>query len=193
VRLVQGVLDTAVETLLMDEVSRVTNVSDTLAAQPDAQNWLLVRNKNDPAWMEANVPKDERARVEADLAAGYAIVLPRQAASGGRSAPGWWRIDPATGQTLGIDRHGRGAAMIEYTLNFTIVFAACLAGGAAAGKAGGSTPSGERDVAGNRRAVIICAFAAVGFAAMAPMLGTTSALKVIIGGLATGATGGYAL
>jgi hypothetical protein len=187
------VLDTAVETLLMDEVARVTNVSDTLAAQPDAQSWLLVRNKNDPSWMEANVPKDERARVEADLAAGYAVVLPRQAASGGRSAPGWWRVDPATGQTLGMDGHGRGAAIIEYTLNFHIVFAVCLAGGAAAGKAGGSTPSGERDVAGNRRAIIICAFVAVGFAAMAPMLATTSALKVIVGGVATGAAGGYAL
>ncbi len=54
-----------------------------------------------------------KASVQADLDAGYAVILPeRPAEPGARS--GWWRVNPATGETLGIGTGGYGDSMVEY-------------------------------------------------------------------------------
>ena len=39
------------------------------------------------------------------------VIVPPKASQG---ALGWWRIDPSTGQTLGIGRQGWGQATTEY-------------------------------------------------------------------------------
>jgi len=59
-------------------------------------------------------------RADRDLAAGYALVVPGKpiAGSGADAAAriGWWRIDPKTGQTIGVMDNGFNAAMTEDTV-----------------------------------------------------------------------------
>ena len=44
-----------------------------------------------------------------DLAAGYVVIVPVDVPTA--AATGWWRVDPATGETLGIISDGRGAVV----------------------------------------------------------------------------------
>lgn len=60
-----------------------------------------------------------------DLDAGYVIVLPVGAATD--SSMAWWRVDPATGETLGILADGRGGVVVATLALATIVgFAAAF-------------------------------------------------------------------
>ena len=54
-----------------------------------------------------------RASVQRDLAAGYVVILPERPAEPG-ARTGWWRVNPATGETLGIGTGGYGDAIVEY-------------------------------------------------------------------------------
>lgn len=61
-----------------------------------------------------------------DLAAGYHLVLPADGAAA--EQPAWWRVDAATGETLGVTFDGRGQSLTEYSIKlydnaFTLVFA----------------------------------------------------------------------
>ena len=50
--------------------------------------------------------------IQADLARGFAVVLPGRAA--GSTGPlAWWRVNPVTGETLGMGMNGRGTAATE--------------------------------------------------------------------------------
>jgi hypothetical protein len=52
--------------------------------------------------------------MEQDLKAGYAVVFPPDArAVGGDQRIAWWRVDPRTGHTLGINHLGWGASATE--------------------------------------------------------------------------------
>ncbi len=54
-----------------------------------------------------------KASVQADLDAGYVVILAeRPTEPGGRT--GWWRVNPATGETLGVSTGGYGDSMVEY-------------------------------------------------------------------------------
>jgi hypothetical protein len=61
-----------------------------------------------------------------DLEAGYAVALPGVEAADATEGPYWWRIDPATGATLGVGPDGRGVSMTEWTI-VAIVAGAFLA------------------------------------------------------------------
>lgn len=60
-----------------------------------------------------------------DVERGYAVVLPSARATG-VSDLAWWRVDPATGETLGVGADGRGTAATEYSIPFWV--SATLAG-----------------------------------------------------------------
>jgi hypothetical protein len=72
--------------------------------------------------------------VRADLERGYAVIIPQTAISGAESS-GWWRVDPATGETLGVVTGGYGLEAVEYvTLFFSIAMGGistgtCIASG----------------------------------------------------------------
>ncbi len=78
------------------------------------------------------LPAEARFNLQRDLDLGYAALLPQ-------GADTWWRVDLATGETLGITADGRGSAMTEYTIMlydnaFTLMFAVksfndCTTGG----------------------------------------------------------------
>lgn len=70
------------------------------------------------------LPSDALPQLEADLNAGYVLILPETTPKGVNEF-GWWRIDPLTGQTLGVNQNGLGAASIEYAVLLrSVAFAA---------------------------------------------------------------------
>ncbi|MGN6726515.1 MAG: transglutaminase domain-containing protein [Tepidisphaeraceae bacterium] len=115
VRLRQGVLDTTAEALLIGNCGRVHNTSDLFTASPTS--WKTVRSADDAAIQ--SLPADAQARMKQDLAAGYVVVAPATLPTD--RAACWWRIDPKTGQTLGIGAMGWGQSSTETTLHYTRV------------------------------------------------------------------------
>jgi hypothetical protein len=99
-RIAQGVADTAFESVVYGCAKGVTCVrapstSDLFAAS-SGKGWAVVTT---PAGAAA-----------ADASAGYAIV------ANGPAAASWWRIDPTTGETLGMNPMGGDAAAEEAAL-----------------------------------------------------------------------------
>ena len=185
VQLAQGILDTNAETLLMDQNGRVPTVSDHFAGQPDAQLWLVVHDKTSPEFQKLDLSPDTRIRMEDELAQGFAIVLPQQASASAEQAC-WYRVDPVTGEALGINGLGWGATMTEYAAVGFIAFDACLAIAGARGKLSGTTSMGER-----ARGVGVCAL--TGVAAGAAAVTAAFGAAAIVGGAAAGGAGGLAL
>ena len=179
-RLAGGVLDTSAETILIGD-DRAPNVSDLLAADADAGRWMVVRRADDAQWADAAVSPDLRARVNADLADGFVAVVPRVGAGG---VPGWWRIDPATGHTLGMGESGWGTSMTERAILFFLVWDTCEIASIAAGKIGPGAPAGS----GPRQA-IACALLGLGVGAGVSAM-TADALLIAA---ATGLGAGYAI
>lgn len=124
VRLEQGVVDTNAEAILamagcqlLERMSACTQVENTseMFAKPfrESMGWLTVRTVPELASPEMELPKDMQVRIEQDLAAGYAVVVPKRAIHvGEHTVAGWWRVDPKSGQVLGIGKNG-GQTTVE--------------------------------------------------------------------------------
>ena len=60
-----------------------------------------------------------KAAVQRDLAAGYLVIAPDEAPHG-ETMMAWWRINPRTGETLGMGESatggGGGVEMVEYVM-----------------------------------------------------------------------------
>lgn len=116
VRIAQGVTDTVAETLIQVDCTDAgcyrENASDRLAT--DGASSLHVSTPADGV----GLPPRVRALTGNDAAAGYAVLLPA------KSSPKmtWWRVDPQTGETLGMGVAG-GISMTEYALMFFNVVA----------------------------------------------------------------------
>jgi hypothetical protein len=122
-RLRQGVADGNVESILMTAASRsapgrpTDSAADALAAgRSNGSKWLVLRSTDDAAWKSVHLPEPSRARVERDLKAGYAVLVSPDAPKGeGRGGGAWWRVNPRTGEALGMTGDGwGGATMVEY-------------------------------------------------------------------------------
>ena len=113
VRLDQGVLDTVTEQQLLGAAA--TGNTSQLYERSLAKGvaWHALREAGDLEKTKA-LPEDLRARMRADLGDGSWVCAPEQTVEcDGRSFGAWWRIDPDSGETLGIGSHGWGQAMVE--------------------------------------------------------------------------------
>jgi hypothetical protein len=101
----QGVADGAAEDIaLQDAPGSVGGTLDVLtAAKAQGLKLLALRAADDPAIAAMDLPPDTRARIARDLAAGHIVVLPEKPIQvAGRSRTGWWRVSPATGETVAV-------------------------------------------------------------------------------------------
>jgi hypothetical protein len=81
---------------------------------------LALKGTDDANLANLKVSDDVKQRVTADLAAGKLVVVPASVVAGGRT--GWWRIDPASGTTVGVmDDGGRQNTAEETALSPTAV------------------------------------------------------------------------
>jgi hypothetical protein len=155
-RLAQGVVDTNAEAVLTTDAVPGANAADGLwAADQRGDDWLTLTNPTDARLAANDMPEDSRARIRADLEAGYQVLCPNRVVAAAGSKPGamnvsWWRVDPRTGQTLGIGPNGWGVSIAEYAMTYVIntalFFAACVAGATAG--AGGIIPVQNRRFVG---------------------------------------------
>jgi hypothetical protein len=112
VRLEQGVLDTNAEAVLASDGPDASNPGWVYGG---SANWLTLRSPDDPHLRTLGLSEDVRRRIADDLAAGYLVVAPKAPVPIGTAAfSGWWRVEPATGQALGMGSTGMGQEMVEY-------------------------------------------------------------------------------
>ena len=105
----QGVRDTNAEALVY---GAATPGSSVAAAYAGGGKWVTITAADDH-YVE-RLPADLRQRMRDDLAAGYTIVAPADAArAASAELTGWWRIDPRTGHTLGVSGSGWGQSAVE--------------------------------------------------------------------------------
>ena len=112
-RLEQGVWDTNLEALLAG--SRVSaNTALAYAASDDWRTFTAPQREG----AAVGIAADAAALLRGDLEAGYTVVAPSKSTEfQGEAFDGWWRIDPETGDALGIAGTGWGQAAPDYTLH----------------------------------------------------------------------------
>jgi hypothetical protein len=123
-RLRQGVLETCAEaSLLAAPFGPMHNTSEMMARSAAQQiRWVPMRSAEDPKWASVQIPADVRARATQDLAAGYVVVVPERGVNvDGETELGWWRINPATGETLGRMDTGEGQSLTERIIQHSIM------------------------------------------------------------------------
>jgi hypothetical protein len=135
-RLSQGIQDTNAEALVgrlecqRDEkmlCESLRNSGETLAAsQQQGVQWTTVRTAQEVDSLA--ISDDLKARAREDVAQGYVVVLPSQSVANADNAV-WWRIDPTTGQSLGMGDRGWGQEIAEYAFIVRVIgFGFCAYG-----------------------------------------------------------------
>lgn len=118
-RITQGTADTAAEAFALgcpaesSKCLRAANTSDEYALS--GSTWTEVPTGTSPALSQ--LPSTARVLALADLAAGYALVVPP--ATPGGTAATWWRVNPSTGETLGMGIAG-GSTQTETVLQLVV-------------------------------------------------------------------------
>jgi hypothetical protein len=119
-RLTQGVADTNTEAILQG-ADRVSNAAIALAEQPGAEAWITLQGPADSALEKSDWPLQSRLQLKQTLAHGYVVVIPKSVAHEPADRV-WWRIDPRTGDTLGMGELGWGQGLAEKVLVTALVF-----------------------------------------------------------------------
>jgi hypothetical protein len=110
----QGTADTNVEAMLLKASDSASNAGSTLAGQLQPQ-LLSIRSIQDLDQLGRPWPEPGRTLISEALQAGYVVIVSKTQDTPGRP-PTWWRIDPRTGETLGIGPDGWGQGMVEHAL-----------------------------------------------------------------------------
>jgi hypothetical protein len=118
VRLEQGVADTVAELLaLTGDTGKAENTAAIFDSVDTQQNRGALVAPGDPAGIQKlSWPDDESARVAEDVSAGNFVYALRQPVElQGVQRVGWWRVDAATGETVGVMDNGFHASFLENT------------------------------------------------------------------------------
>jgi transglutaminase-like putative cysteine protease len=96
----------------------LTTVDVFEAAQRTGVRSILLGQQNAASALpRLGLPPGVRARIGEEIARGNIVLVPERAVPlRARPTAGWWRIDPASGSTLGIMESGEGAAIAEYVV-----------------------------------------------------------------------------
>lgn len=116
IRLQQGVVDTVAEVLALGgDFNRVENTAAIFAMAGASQvSGKLVGSGESDSVKDLGWPEDVAQRLRQDIDSGFAaVVLDQSIMQNGRQRVGWWRIDPITGQTIGVMDSGFHGAMDE--------------------------------------------------------------------------------
>ncbi len=125
-RVAAGAADTVAEHVAVGAPPTSHNTAIRYTSDAAASNWTLIQPKNVDALKSMRFNEDAEALIAEDLDRGYAAIVPQQIASLDDAV--WWRVDPATGETLGMNALG-GSEFTEYAVNLSIsiaTMASCL-------------------------------------------------------------------
>jgi hypothetical protein len=114
-RLRQGLADTAAERLALGDSRTALNAYTLFASPPPQGASLVVLRSQADGLQRLPFPPDVRARIAAELRAGYAVVLyDKPWKVEGTDRTGWWRIHPASGEAIGVVDDGTHGDTSEY-------------------------------------------------------------------------------
>ena len=112
-RMDQGVFDTNLEAALAAGDTVLGNAAEAFAT---SDGWRTVSGHNREELDGLPLAAPARTLLNGDLDSGFTVVIPAEpVGDGGPAFMGWWRIDPATGHTIGIGDRGWGQAT-DYSL-----------------------------------------------------------------------------
>jgi hypothetical protein len=113
VRLQQGVADTVAEILALGGELRLAENAASLFAMSESEG-LLIGARDVKAVQKLGWPEDVAARLAKDVGAGFIVVaLDEPVPINGRQRLGWWRVDPKSGETIGVMDTGYHASTSE--------------------------------------------------------------------------------
>lgn len=106
----QGVHEAHVETEFIAQLTGevVHSTVTAFRSMSDEARFLVVSSVDDLSLVDVALPESLTRELRAELEAGFVLVLPELDSADGY---GWWRIDPLTGETLGLISSGRGGAV----------------------------------------------------------------------------------
>ncbi len=116
VQLRRGVADTVAEVLALgNDIGKAENTASLFGmTDPDSGGVVLIKPSSAGTVQELGWPADAAARLAMDVDAGFMAVAVRQPVSiNGRGRLGWWRVDPATGETIGVMDNGYHSSASE--------------------------------------------------------------------------------
>ena len=119
VRLRQGVADTVAEMLVLGgEAGRSENTASIFAAESAEPGYGRLIGKRDAESVQnLGWPEDVSARLASTIDSGFIAVAVNQPVEIlGRQRVGWWRIDPASGETIGVMDTGLHEETGDYSL-----------------------------------------------------------------------------
>jgi hypothetical protein len=102
-----GVSGHSVDTLKVAQLSKEQDIDFKIYQPIESDQAQLSRD------FQNNTPLLNR--ITADINQGYAVAIPAQRPKG-LSMTGWWRINPDTGETLGMIGNGGGSEITEYLI-----------------------------------------------------------------------------
>lgn len=136
VRLEQGISDTNTEGILMgrygESVENCAEIFDQAISQQI--KLLTIKDSTDPIFDKLKLSENTKTRIEKDLFEGYLIIIPeKEVIIKNNPVIAWWRLEPNTGNILGISENGWGQAMAEYNITKLLVsfaaFSNCMVAG----------------------------------------------------------------
>ncbi len=190
VRLSQGVADTNAEAALMERDT--SNAGSLLDRQQGSASWVVIRKAEDMDALGTDWTAEARARLAESTQAGYIVIAPKSPDKGNSEDwSAWWRIDPATGATLGIDQEGRGAAGEKVVIDIKAGLQSAAAVGFAGGVCGFTLCVVSAAIAGNEEmptGPCACVALEVGVSLAGTALGAAGGPKGMAIGFAIGAS-----
>lgn len=113
-RVEQGVADTVTEARVSDGGSTSEVFRQATAA---SLKTMLIRSKAPGAWQVSGVGPDALARIASDVAEGHHVLAPQQSVTlDGAPCLGWWRVEAATGTTVGVMDTGFHQGLSEFDI-----------------------------------------------------------------------------
>ena len=91
--------------------------------QARAKDWpihLVRPGDTDGLAALAELSVETRNAIDRDLAEGFAVIVP-QAGDGKLTRAGWWRVNPVSGETLGMINEGLGSEATKYGILISLV------------------------------------------------------------------------
>jgi len=117
-RICQGIVDTVSEAVLYDSLESIENTGILFEkALRTGVKILALRTQQQDDIPRLGLPRDAAARLSETLDQGYIAVIPED--PGSAQAPGhsgWWRVDPKSGETIGVMGSGFNQGKSEYLI-----------------------------------------------------------------------------
>jgi hypothetical protein len=116
IRLAQGVADTVAELIALGEnFNASANTASVFAATPASfKDSAVIGPGNAGSVRDLDWAADPALRLEEDIGEGFmAVALMEPVAVDGENRVGWWRVNPTTGETIGVMDNGFHLTMAE--------------------------------------------------------------------------------